>query len=185
MDYCKLAFFGNVGAGKSQVIKTLSEIKPIDTDVESTLNIGKKMTTVGIDYGRIHLDNQTVLGLYGVPGQSRYKFLWESVVQSLWCISFLFKFGSKPDLESIETLLNFFYPKHGHIPFLVGITHSENCSDLELQEFTLPIQELFIARNLHGPIIKLNPKCEKSSIEFLGIANTLVLHTPKLVKKLP
>ena len=75
MDYHKLVIFGEVGSGKTQLINTLSEITTFETEEKSSRDIGKEMTTVGIDYGRIQLDETSALGLYGVPGQERYQFL--------------------------------------------------------------------------------------------------------------
>ncbi len=63
MDYRKLAIIGEVGAGKTQFVRTLSEISTIKTEAVSTMDIGKDLTTVGIDYGRIMIDQQTALGL--------------------------------------------------------------------------------------------------------------------------
>ena len=84
MEYNKLAIVGEVGSGKTKIINTLSEISPVKTEAESSIDIGKKYTTVGIDYGRITLSEDTALGLYGVPGQERYSFLWEFVNTNLW-----------------------------------------------------------------------------------------------------
>ena len=67
-----MAVVGDVGAGKTQLIRSLSEIDPLSTEAQSSIDIGKEFTTVGIDYGRINLDEDTALGLYGVPGQQRF-----------------------------------------------------------------------------------------------------------------
>ena len=84
MDYQKLAIIGEVGAGKTQLVKTLSEISPLETEAKSSIDIGKEYTTVGIDYGRITLADDMALGIYGVPGQERYSFLWEF---ELYCLT--------------------------------------------------------------------------------------------------
>ena len=75
MNYRKLAIVGEVGAGKTKMIATLSEINPIETEAESSVDIGKKYTTVGIDYGRISLSEDTALGLYGLPSTT---LMWQN-----------------------------------------------------------------------------------------------------------
>ena len=63
--YNKLAIVGEVGAGKTQLINTISEISPFATEARSSVDIGKEFTTVGIDYGRLSLDADIALGLFG------------------------------------------------------------------------------------------------------------------------
>lgn len=80
----KLAVAGGFGAGKTTLVETISEIPPVSTDVEMTqASVGvdnatpdKTHTTVGIDFGRITLDADKVLYLFGAPGQERFAFLW-------------------------------------------------------------------------------------------------------------
>ena len=175
MQYLKLAFFGEIGSGKTQIVNTLSEIDTIDTDVASTVNIGKEYTTVGIDYGRINLDTETALGLYGVPGQKRYSFLWETVSNSLWCIALLFKYGAEVNKENVTELLDFFYPEKSEIPCIIGISHSETCGDEDFREFVKEIQTIIDEKNIKAPIIKVNPTSQESSMEFLQMINTLTL----------
>ena len=105
MDYRKLAIVGEVGAGKTKLVKTLSEIAPLTTEAESSIDIGKKHTTVGIDYGRISLSEDMALGLYGVPGQERYSFLWKLVNTNLWGLLLLIKSGETPDFENLDNII--------------------------------------------------------------------------------
>ena len=74
----KIVFGGTMGAGKSRAIKALSEIDVLSTEALNTdLESHEKMlTTVGIDYGEITLDDGVKVGLYGTPGQERFEFIW-------------------------------------------------------------------------------------------------------------
>jgi len=175
MQYLKLAFFGEVGSGKTRIVNTLSEIDTIDTDVASSVDIGKEYTTVGIDYGRINLDSETALGLYGVPGQKRYSFLWETVSNSLWCMALLFKYGETVNEENVNDLLDFFYPANNDVPCVIGISHSEDCTDDEFREFIKAIQAILDDKNIKAPVLKVNPTSQESSMEFLQVINTLSL----------
>ena len=80
MNYQKLAIIGEVGAGKTQMVKTLSEISPFETEVKSSIDIGKEYTTVGIDYGRITLSDDMALGIYGVQVKSVFLFYGSSSI---------------------------------------------------------------------------------------------------------
>jgi signal recognition particle receptor subunit beta len=111
MEYLKMAIIGEVGAGKTQLVKTLSQIKPFETEAKSTIDIGKEFTTVGVDYGRLMISDDLALGLYGLPGQERYSFVWETVNQSLWGLLILVKYGEKVDFDNIDKVLKFFNPR--------------------------------------------------------------------------
>jgi signal recognition particle receptor subunit beta len=70
---------GDVGAGKTEFIRTISEIEPVLTEAKVTGEFAelKPETTVAMDFGRITVDDELVLYLYGMPGQIRFDFIWE------------------------------------------------------------------------------------------------------------
>ena len=77
MNEHKILFTGVTGSGKTTAIAAVSEIAPLSTDVRNTdAGGGKRMTTVGLDYGELTLDNGDKLRLYGTPGQQRFDFMW-------------------------------------------------------------------------------------------------------------
>ncbi len=173
MEYKKLAFVGEVGAGKSTLIKTLSAISPIDTDVESLLDIGKKYTTVGIDYGRINLTNDTALGLYGVPGQERFSFVWDIVNQSLWGIVFVIKLSESPDYAYFDKVLEYFRPDVSGVGCVVAITHGEKCNKAMLKTTKEEITEYLKKHNTHAPIFRIDGRKKKSALILLQALNAI------------
>ena len=70
-----------MGAGKSAAIKVLSDIDVVSTEARNTdvESHTKYLTTVGIDYGEICLEDGIKIGLYGTPGQDRFNFMWSIV----------------------------------------------------------------------------------------------------------
>ncbi len=176
MEYRKLAFIGGVGTGKTCIIRTLSEIDTVKTDVESTIDIGKSHTTVGIDYGRITLADDTVLGLYGVPGQSRYSFLWEIVNTSLWGLVVMIKYQEKNDYEEIAGLLKFFDPKRNNTPCVAVITHAENASQDILETLKLEVHCIFEQQGINAPILKIDGREKHSSVTLLYTLNAMNKH---------
>ena len=171
MEYNKLAIVGEVGSGKSKIINTLSEISPVKTEAESSIDIGKKYTTVGIDYGRITLSEDTALGLYGVPGQKRYSFLWEFVNTNLWGLLALIKFGDNADFSNLEKLIEFFSPTENNTATIVGITHCENADEETLAAFSQKIRDLLQEKNVVAPVMSIDPREKESATTVLQIFN--------------
>ena len=83
MQRLKIVFSGPMGAGKTQAIATLSDISVVSTEVKNTdLHINAKaLTTVGMDYGEMTLEDGVSIGLYGTPGQERFNFIWPILSQ--------------------------------------------------------------------------------------------------------
>jgi hypothetical protein len=86
MQTVKMVVTGPFSAGKTEFIKSVSEIDVVSTErkISSTVEkIVKESTTVAMDFGRITVDEDLVLYLFGTPGQKRFDFMWEILSEGM------------------------------------------------------------------------------------------------------
>src|SRR5207249_7534533 len=77
--------------GKTTFVGSVSEIMPLTTEAvmtEASVGVddldpmsGKTTTTVAMDFGRVSLDTDLILYLFGTPGQQSFWFMWDDLVR--------------------------------------------------------------------------------------------------------
>jgi hypothetical protein len=85
MQTVKMVITGPFSAGKTEFIRTISEIDVVSTErkISSETERIKEDTTVAMDFGRITVDEDLVLYLFGTPGQRRFDFMWEILSEGM------------------------------------------------------------------------------------------------------
>jgi len=85
MQTVKMVVTGPFNAGKTQFIRTVSEIDVVSTErkISAEAEKVKETTTVAMDFGRITVDEDLVLYLFGTPGQKRFDFMWEILSEGM------------------------------------------------------------------------------------------------------
>jgi hypothetical protein len=86
MQTVKMVVTGPFSAGKTEFIRSVSEIDVVSTERKITSaseKLIKEATTVAMDFGRITVDEDLVLYLFGTPGQRRFDFMWEILSEGM------------------------------------------------------------------------------------------------------
>lgn len=168
MEIFKIAVTGNVGAGKTTLIRTISEIEVVDTDRRATDETAdlKANTTVAFDFGRITLNPEQLLYLYGTPGQSRFDFMWDIVINQAQAYILLVAAHRPKDFRGARRILNFMNQRV-KIPMIIGMTHTD-CEDAWQAE------DILLALGLSNsescpPIVQVNPEDPTSIAQCLII----------------
>jgi signal recognition particle receptor subunit beta len=130
----KLVVTGPFNSGKTQFIKTISDIPVVSTEKRITTEDRgiKAETTVAMDYGRVLLDAHT-LYLYGTPGQARFDFMWEILSGEMDGFVVLVDSTDPPSFPDAAELISLF-SGFVNVPYLIAATKTDLAGAARLPE---------------------------------------------------
>ncbi len=119
---------GPFNAGKTMFIQTVSEIDVVNTEQKITSDEEKvkSTTTVAMDFGRITIDDELMLYLFGTPGQRRFDFMWEILSEGMLGFIVLIDSTKPETFREARRILETFR-SYAPTPFIVAA----NKQDLE------------------------------------------------------
>lgn len=164
----KIVVVGGFGVGKTTLVQSVSEIRPLNTEevmtqagvgVDETSDVAAKTTTtVAFDFGRISLNERVVLYLFGAPGQERFWFLWDRLFSgTLGAVVLVDTRRMDDSWYAIDRL------EHHRTPFVVAVNRFDDDTS------THSLEEIRQALALpdHVPLIDCDARVRSSGKDVL------------------
>ncbi|MEU6824452.1 ATP/GTP-binding protein [Streptomyces atriruber] len=163
----KIVVAGGFGVGKTTLVTAVSEITPLQTEAlmtqasadtdDLTATPEKTTTTVAMDFGRITLDDDLVLYLFGTPGQQRFWFMWDDLVRGAIGAVVL---ADTRRLSDCFPALDYF--ESCGLPYIVAVNHFDGSEEFE----AVDVREALTVPP-HIPVLIMDARQRISVIESL------------------
>jgi small GTP-binding protein len=121
----KVVVTGPFAAGKTTLIRTISEITVLSTErgITDSTRKRKAETTVAMDFGRITIDRDLVLYLFGTPGQDRFDFMWEILGEGMIGYLLLVDASREDSVQEAAGILAAFRTM-ARVPYVVALNRA-------------------------------------------------------------
>ncbi len=142
MQTVKMVISGAVNSGKTEFIKTISEIEVVSTERRATDDTQqiKKETTVAMDFGRIAIGNDLVLHLFGTPGQKRFDFMWEILSEGMLGLIILVDSTRPETFRETNRIIDFFV-SYRDTPYVIAANKQDRDNAWSPDELRLALRQ--------------------------------------------
>ena len=171
----KIVIAGGFAVGKTTTVASISEIVPLTTEAvmtEAAAGVddlsqvpGKTTTTVALDFGRISIDHDLTLYLFGTPGQDRFGFMWNDIAHG--ALGALVIVDSRR-MDECYPAVDYF--EKYHLPFVVAVNQFDGkpAHDLDAIRWALAVGD-------HVPVIAFDARSRVSVRDALIVVLHLAL----------
>jgi uncharacterized protein len=138
----KMVISGAVNAGKTEFIRTISEIEVVSTERRATddTKMIKKETTVAMDFGRIAIADDLVLHLFGTPGQKRFDFMWEILSEGMLGLVILVDSTRPETFRETNRIIDFFV-SYRDTPYVIAANKQDRPNAWSPDELRLALRQ--------------------------------------------
>ncbi|MPY57380.1 GTP-binding protein [Streptomyces spongiae] len=163
----KIMIAGGFGTGKTTLVRSVSDIKPLTTEatltqasagVDHLIGVADKQeTTVSLDFGKIGINDELVLYLFGTPGQERFWFLWNGLFKgALGAVVIVDTRRLASSFRAIEEM------ERQDVPFVIALNVFPDSTEHPVEEIrdALDISE-------HIPVVAFDARDRASSRDVL------------------
>ncbi len=141
MQTVKMVVTGPFNAGKTEFIRSVSEIEVVSTEkkISSDSERVKDQTTVAMDFGRISIDENLVLYLFGTPGQRRFDFMWEILSEGMLGFIVMVDSARPETFREARTILETFRA-YAPTPYAVAANKQDDPDAWEISDMRIALR---------------------------------------------